>query len=101
MSRPEKLDEAGIAALVAAAPGWEHRDSAMFRSFRFADFKQALGFMTQLAMLAEQLNHHPEWFNVYNRVDITITTHDVGGLSSLDGQFIEAADRIAEDCGGS
>ena len=99
MARPERLDDAGVADLVAAAPAWERRGDTMFRSVRFANFRQAFGFMTQLAMVAEKLDHHPEWFNVYNRVDITITTHDVGGLSSLDAAFIEAADRIAEECG--
>lgn len=96
---PEKLDETGVAALLANLPEWERRGDTLFRSFRFGSFRRAFGFMTQLAMVAEQLGHHPEWCNVYDRVDITMTTHDVGGLSSLDAEFIEAADRIAGECG--
>ena len=101
MVRPGKLDEPGVAALVAAAPQWERRGDTLFRSFRFGNFRRAFGFMTQLAMVAEQLDHHPEWCNVYDRVDVTMTTHDVGGLTSLDAEFIEAADRIAGECGAS
>lgn len=99
MARPDKLDDAGLAALFEAAPDWEHRDGSLFRSFSFANFRQAFAFMTQLAMVAEQLNHHPEWSNVYNRVDITITTHDAGGLTALDGSFVEAADLTAAEFG--
>ena len=101
MARPEKLDDEALDALLLSAPGWERREDALFRSFRFGDFKQAFAFMTQLAMVAEQLNHHPEWFNVYNRVDITITTHDAGGLTAFDASFVEAADRIAAQSGAS
>lgn len=99
MARPEKLDEAGLAELLDGAPHWEQRGDALFRSFTFANFRQAFAFMTQLAMVAEQLNHHPEWFNVYNRVDITITTHDAGGLTALDASFVEAADLTAAEFG--
>ena len=67
--------------------GWEKvsdgRD-AYTKLFKFADFKQAFSFMTSIAMKAEQINHHPEWENVYNKVTITLTTHDVGGISKLD-----------------
>lgn len=77
-------------------PGWlavEGRDAAT-KSFRFDDFNAAFGFMTRVALAAEKANHHPEWFNVYNRVDITLTTHDAGGLSKRDAAlaaFIEEA----------
>lgn len=101
MARPSKLDDAGVEALLAAAPQWERRDDAVFRSFRFADFRRAFAFMTELAILAEKLDHHPEWFNVYNRVDITMTTHDVDGLSELDATFVAEADRVASELGGS
>jgi 4a-hydroxytetrahydrobiopterin dehydratase len=75
-----------------AAMRWRHsRDGARFRgrdaihkSFKFADFNQAWGFMTRVALAAEKADHHPEWFNVYNKVDITLSTHDAGGLSDKD-----------------
>ena len=67
--------------------GWEKTNDgrdAYFKIFKFVDFKQAFSFMTSIAMKAEQINHHPEWENVYNKVKITLTTHDVGGVSKLD-----------------
>ena len=67
--------------------GWKKTDDgrdAYFKPFKFGDFKQAFSFMTLIAMKAEQINHHPEWENVYNKVTITLTTHDVGGVSKLD-----------------
>ena len=83
MSRPAVL---GAAAALADLPGWEAaRDGkAIFRSFRFKDFNAAFGFMTRVALAAEKLDHHPEWFNVYNRVDVTLTTHDAGDVTALD-----------------
>jgi len=66
--------------------GWndvQDRD-AIARTFRFTDFNEAFGFMTRIALKAEQMNHHPEWFNVWNRVDVTLTTHDAGGVTQLD-----------------
>jgi len=76
----------------------EGRD-AICRSLRFESFVQAWGFMSQVAQVAEQLNHHPEWFNVYNRVDITLSTHDCGGLSVLDLELATAINHIAETTG--
>jgi 4a-hydroxytetrahydrobiopterin dehydratase len=70
---------------------------AIQRSFRFADFNAAWGFMTRVALLAEQRDHHPEWFNVYNRVDITLSTHDAGGLSQRDLDLAAAIDRVASE----
>ena len=67
--------------------GWERTNDgreAFFKLFKFNDFKQAFSFMTSIAMKAEEINHHPEWENVYNKVTITLTTHDVGGVSELD-----------------
>ena len=68
---------------------------AIVRSFRFADFNAAWGFMARVALLAESADHHPEWFNVYNRVDITLSTHDAGGLSQRDLDLAAAIDRVA------
>jgi len=84
----EKLQGADRDAALAelSALGWdeiEGRD-AIFKSFRFANFAEAWGWMTRIALVAEKMDHHPEWFNVYNRVEVTLTTHSVGGLSPLD-----------------
>jgi len=64
--------------------GWTGGDDFITKVFRFEDFAQAFGFMTQIAIIAEKMNHHPEWFNVYNRVDVTLTTHDAGGVTEKD-----------------
>jgi 4a-hydroxytetrahydrobiopterin dehydratase len=70
---------------------------AIQKSFRFKDFNAAFGFMTRAALVAEQMNHHPEWFNVWNRVDVVLATHDAGGLTELDVKLAKAMDRIAGD----
>ncbi|MCL4163993.1 UNVERIFIED_CONTAM: hypothetical protein GTU68_048497 [Idotea baltica] len=72
----------------------EGRD-AIFKAFRFKDFADAMGFMTRSAIWAEKWNHHPEWFNVYNKVEITLTTHDVDGLSALDVKLARKLDMLA------
>ena len=77
--------------------GWspvEGRD-AITKRFVFRDFNAAFGWMTRVAMVAEQMNHHPEWFNVYKTVEVTLATHDVGGLSGLDVELAEKMDRLA------
>jgi 4a-hydroxytetrahydrobiopterin dehydratase len=82
---------------LAALKGWTEvagRD-AITRSFKFADFSQAWGFMTRVALAAEKADHHPEWFNVYNRVDITLSTHDAGGLSDKDVALAKIIDAAA------
>ena len=73
-------------------PGWALREDglALVRAFKFRDFGQAFGFMTRVAIAAEKADHHPEWFNVYNRVEITLTTHDCGGVSERDVALAEA-----------
>ena len=81
-----KLSPTARAELATTLPGWElvpTRD-AIFRKFVFADFSEAWGFMSRVALLAEAQGHHPEWSNVWNRVEITLTTHDAGGLSEKD-----------------
>lgn len=91
----EKLDAAARAALAAELPGWRLDGEHVRRSYRFRDFSQAWGFMARVALLAEAHDHHPEWFNVYNRVDIALTTHDAGGLSARDVALARAIDALA------
>jgi 4a-hydroxytetrahydrobiopterin dehydratase len=93
----ERLKPEDRAAGLKALTDWhlcEGRE-AISKSFKFRDFKEAFGFMTQVALVAEKMNHHPEWSNVYRSVDITLSTHDVGGLSVLDLKLAEAINRIA------
>ncbi len=83
---------------MARIPKWrsvEGRD-VIFRSLQFADFAAAFGFMTEVALAAEKMDHHPEWFNIYNRVDITLATHDAGGLTALDLALAEKIEAAAE-----
>ena len=75
-------------------PAWEVGDTAMRRSVVFSDFVEAFGFMSRVALLAESRNHHPTWSNVYNRVSITLSTHDLGGLSDLDIELAAAIDQL-------
>ena len=70
---------------------WEERDGALVKSFVFRDFVEAMGFMTRVALLAEKMNHHPEWTNVYNRVDIRLTTHDAGNVVTDSDRTLAAA----------
>jgi 4a-hydroxytetrahydrobiopterin dehydratase len=92
-----KLDEAARTGIGARLPGWTMVDGrdAIHKSFKFKDFNAAFGFMTRAALIAEQMNHHPEWFNVWNRVDVTLSTHDAGGLTERDLKLAEAMDRLA------
>jgi 4a-hydroxytetrahydrobiopterin dehydratase len=92
-----RLTDAEIAAALPALPGWAHvRDAkgvdGIERSYKFGDFVAAFAFMTRVALLAEKADHHPEWFNVYNRVDVRLTTHDAGGLSVRDVALAQAID---------
>lgn len=89
------LDEGEIAARLAERPGWERRGDRITRTFRFASFVEAFGWMTRVALVAEKLDHHPEWSNVYARVEVELTTHDAKGLTDLDFQLAEAMDTLA------
>lgn len=91
-----QLTDAERAAALASLPGWTLRDDglAIARTFRFANFSEAFAFMTRVALLAETQDHHPEWFNVWNRVEITLTTHDAGGLSARDVRMAKAIDGL-------
>ena len=90
------------AEALKSLPDWRVADDArpaLTRTLRFADFNAAFGFMTRTAIRAEQLDHHPEWFNVYNRVDVLLTTHDAGGVTELDVQLATFMDQAAQAAG--
>ncbi|WP_029074929.1 4a-hydroxytetrahydrobiopterin dehydratase [Kaistia adipata] len=92
-----KLAEVERATALAGLDGWapvEGRD-AITKVFTFGDFQEAFAFMTRAALLAERMNHHPEWSNVYRTVTVTLTTHDAGGLTERDIELAEAMDRFA------
>jgi len=90
----ELLDDAAISALTAEHPEWRRDGDGLVRSYRFADFAEAFAFMTRVAEVAEALFHHPEWSNVWNTVEIRITDHEAGGISTNDRAFIEAVDAL-------
>ena len=92
-----KLDDAGRAAALKSLPKWstvQGRDAIM-RKFEFKDFNAAFGFMARVALLAEKMDHHPEWFNVYNKVDVTLSTHDAGGITDNDICMAKAMDEYS------
>ena len=91
----KKLSDAQIQANLEQLDGWTIEDGKLHKEFQFDTFITAFGFMAQLALVAESMNHHPEWFNVYNRVTIDLTTHDAGGISELDFQWAKQADAIS------
>ena len=89
------LDDAERQSLCSSCPAWTIASDGLEREWRFHSFVEAFGFMTQVALLAESANHHPEWSNVYNRVTIRLTTHDLGGLSSRDAELAQAIDALS------
>ena len=91
----EKISPQGLQTALEKLNDWQavNNDNAIFKSFKFKDFAQAWAFMSRIATLAEDMNHHPEWSNIYNRVEITLTTHDAGGISERD---IAMAQKIDE-----
>jgi 4a-hydroxytetrahydrobiopterin dehydratase len=94
----EKLTGSARTAALAKLSGWSEvkgRD-AITRQFEFSDFNEAFGFMARAALVAEKLDHHPEWFNVYNKVEVTLATHDAGGVTERDIRLAQAMDRLAK-----
>jgi len=94
---PEKLTGNARQAALAKLSGWsevEGRD-AISRKFTFKDFSEAFGFMARAALMAEKLDHHPEWFNVYNKVEVTLSTHEAGGVTERDVQLAQEMNRLA------
>lgn len=92
----EKLSQSARATLAAELPGWTLDGEHLRRSFRFRDFSEAFAFMTRVALLAEKHDHHPEWSNVWNRVEIGLSTHDAGGLSARDVALAKAIDALLQ-----
>ena len=94
----QKLSGEARTAALAKLSGWrEVKDrDAITKRFQFKDFNEAFGFMARAALVAEKLDHHPEWFNVYNKVDVTLSTHDAGGLTDLDIRLADAMDKFAD-----
>jgi 4a-hydroxytetrahydrobiopterin dehydratase len=93
MPRPQKLDDSAIREALTGLPGWSLAGGKLHRELRFRDFVEAFGFLSSVALVAERMDHHPEWSNVYARVAIDLVTHDAGGVTQLD---LELARRINE-----
>jgi 4a-hydroxytetrahydrobiopterin dehydratase len=94
----EKLTGAARKTALAKLEGWSEVDGrdAISRKFTFKDFNEAFGFMTRAALIAEKLDHHPEWFNVYNKVEVTLATHDAGGVTERDVKLAQEMDHLAQ-----
>jgi 4a-hydroxytetrahydrobiopterin dehydratase len=94
MARPAKLS---VDTVLAQLSGWSAADGreAIVKTFKFKDFNEAFGFMTRIALAAEKLDHHPEWFNVYNRVEVLLATHDADGVTELDLTLAKIMDAAA------
>jgi 4a-hydroxytetrahydrobiopterin dehydratase len=89
-----KLLDQQIQEQLGTLSGWELKDGKLHKAYKFKNFVEAFGFMTKAALEAEKMNHHPEWFNVYNRVVVDLTTHDAGGISELDVALAKKFDAL-------
>jgi 4a-hydroxytetrahydrobiopterin dehydratase len=100
-ARPNRLTENEVTAVLGKLSGWSRGvgREAITKTFVFKDFSAAFGFMARAALTTEKLDHHPEWSNVWNRVDVTLTTHDAKGVTALDVQLAAAMDAIAAQMG--
>jgi 4a-hydroxytetrahydrobiopterin dehydratase len=97
MSRPSPLPPGEIAARLESLPGWSFTSGALRREFVFPGFPEAFGFMTQVALAAEKLDHHPDWSNVWNRVSVVLSTHDAKGVTELDFALAEVMQRLMKN----
>ena len=97
--RPRKLSGTEIEAALADLPGWTLENGKLHREYRFGSFVEAFGFMASAALVAESMNHHPEWFNVYHTVKIDLTTHDAGGISENDVEMAKRFEKLAASRG--
>lgn len=96
MARPPKLSDEEVRCRLATVPGWTLHEGKLRRELRFDDFVAAFGFMSRLALVAEKMDHHPEWSNVYDRVVVELRTHDADGITELDLRLASAANRLLE-----
>jgi 4a-hydroxytetrahydrobiopterin dehydratase len=92
---PVKLSETEIATALSKLPGWKLEGGKLHREYKFADFVAAFGFMTGVALVAQAMNHHPEWFNVWNTVRVDLATHDAGGITALDVKLAHSMEELA------
>ena len=90
----QKLSDQELSGSIKELSGWAVKNEKLHREFRFADFGHAMGFMTTAAVQIDKMNHHPEWFNVYNRVVVDLTTHDAGGITERDLKLARLLDSI-------
>lgn len=90
------MDNADIEKALSELPGWQLRDGKLQRACTFRDFVEAFGFMSSVALRAESMNHHPEWSNVYNRVNIALTTHDAGGITDKDFKLAQLINTLLD-----
>ncbi len=95
MSAP-RLSEDELKTALSELDGWSIKDGKLHRQYQFGSFVEAFGFMSSVALVAESMGHHPEWFNVYNRVTIDLTTHDSGGITQLDVDLARKANELAK-----
>jgi 4a-hydroxytetrahydrobiopterin dehydratase len=91
----KKLNEHDVSTALQRLPGWSIKNEKLHRDYKFADFAHAFGFMATAAVLIEKMNHHPEWSNVYNRISVDLTTHDVGGITEKDVELAGLLEKIA------
>lgn len=94
MPRPAKLSDDALAVALADLPEWERNGDNLHRTFVFADFNEAWGFMSRAALIAEKMDHHPDWSNVYKTVKVDLSTHDAGGITDLDLELARAMNRL-------
>ncbi len=92
----ELLAAEEVAKRLKSLPHWSLDEGKLYRSFRFANFRRAFAFMSGAALAAEQLNHHPEWFNVWSKVDVHLNTHEAGGITELDFRLAQAMNELAD-----
>lgn len=94
---PNKLDADAINAGLARLPGWSIENEKLHREFKFSNFAEAFGFMTSAAIESEKMDHHPEWFNVYSKVVVDLTTHSAGGVTELDFELAGKMNNLADN----
>jgi 4a-hydroxytetrahydrobiopterin dehydratase len=95
-TRPTQLSEPEITAALSKLPGWTQTGGKLHREYKFADFIVAFGFMSSVALVAQAMDHHPEWFNVFNTVRVDLATHDAGGITALDVKLAQSMEELAE-----